>query len=239
MWKLKLRPLEGHPANLMLEELSRAAKLKTPKLLVLNTVEVNAFAYLSPFGKRVVLTRGLIEAFERGYINEDELKGIIAHELGHHKNGDCLRQSLVFSLVSIFDFISNAFLISGMTNIGWSASPWIDDETRTQYYLAGIILLIIGTLIKIPVIVTAIIAFHHSRKLEFAADAFAAKLTSPKIVANALQKIEALNAQLTLKNLVALPFPDRWTLRPKNVSPIERLFESHPPIEKRVKALLS
>ncbi len=239
MRRLRPKPLDNPKILNMLAELSEKAGFKKPpKLLIINTPEANAIAYLSIFGKRIVITKGLLDAYERGEISDDELKGILAHELGHHKNKDCLRSSLVFSFISIFDAIAEIFIMAGMINLGKAASPWMDSEERGYYYLGGLFSMLIGILLKIPAKLAAILAFHHNRMLEYAADSFAARLTSPTVFASALQKIYKINTKLIEKELMTLPFPDRWMIKPKNISFIERLFESHPPLESRVQALL-
>lgn len=238
MWRLRLKPLNDQRITNLIKELSKKAGMKTPKLLILETPEVNAVTYQSIFGKRVVVTRGLMEAYERGEISEKELESILAHELGHHKNMDWLRIPLVFSFISLFDAIAEILIIFGIMSIGWATVPWIDEEQRGLYGLAGIVSIIIGGMLKIPALLASIIAFHHNRMLEFAADSFAARLTSPTTLASALQKVDRLNADLVARKVAALPFPDRWMLKPKNASPLDRLFDSHPPLESRINALV-
>ena len=60
-----------------------------------------------------------------------------------------------------------------------------------------------------------------------------AELTSPEKMANALQRINALNNELVAKELAELPYADRWQLQPRNPSWIDKLFDTHPPMGER------
>lgn len=90
-----------------------------------------------------------------------------------------------------------------------------------------------GVIQKLIAKIASILAFHLSRKDEYAADMIGAKLTSPEKMANALQRINTLNNELVAKELAALPYADRWQLQPRNPSWIDKLFDTHPSTEKR------
>lgn len=99
--------------------------------------------------------------------------------------------------------------------------------------LFGWVLVILGFIQKIIAKIAAIPAFHLSRKHEHAADMDGAEFTSPEKMANALQRVNTLNNELVAKELATLPYADRWQLQPRNPSWIDKLFDTHPPIEKR------
>jgi Zn-dependent protease with chaperone function len=176
-WTLRgIKPFEKAPSEILksFEEPSRKAGLeKHPELMIAETPEINAMAYVCLSGNRICVTRGLLNAYQNENIDEEDLNAILGHEIGHIRN------------LEIFCKIAS------------------------------------------------ILAFHLSRKHEHAADMVGAELTSPETMANALQRINTLNKELAAKELATLPYADRWQLQPRNPSLIDKLFDTHPPMEKR------
>ncbi|MFQ6055563.1 MAG: M48 family metallopeptidase, partial [Methanosarcinales archaeon] len=255
-----LKQFENAPMHILnsLEELSKKAGLKkAPKLMLAETSEINAMAYTSLFGKRVVLTRGLLEAYQSGKLEHEEFKAILGHELGHHKNLDCLKRKIALAWISIFDAIGTLTMRIGevLANLGVILSEATEETVITKEgrgrYVArrkwgwlGLFIVIFGwmcyltgVLQKFIAKIASILAFHLSRKQEYECDLVGAELTSPEVMRSALHKIEKLNKELIVKELVELPYADRWQIQPRNPSWIDRLFDTHPPNEKRVSAL--
>lgn len=84
----EMKPFKDAPQLVLesLQELSmKAGMRRAPKLMVAETPEINAFAYMSVSGGRVCVTRGLIGAYQEGRISGEELKAILGHEVGHIK----------------------------------------------------------------------------------------------------------------------------------------------------------
>jgi heat shock protein HtpX len=271
-WTLrrKMKPFEDAPPQVLksIEELSKKAELKkAPKLMIAETPEINAMTYTSIFGNKICITRGLMNAYQSGNIDEGELSAILGHEIGHIKNLDCLKHSLVLSWISILDIIGELYIMigAGITRIGVWLGEIIEEtmgktvivrETRDRYVvreegagglvgcmimLYGLIfgwsMIISGFIMKIIAKIASILAFHLIRKLEYAADAFGAGLSSGGKMISALRKIALLNSELIVEEITTLPYADRWQLQPRNPSWIDRLFDTHPPIENRVAAL--
>jgi Zn-dependent protease with chaperone function len=247
----EIKPFEDTSSYILesLEELSRWGGLKkSPKLMIAETPEINAMAYASISSSHVCVTRGLIDAYQSGKINEEELKAILGHEIGHIKNIDCFKWSLVLSWISIFNTIGNLCIIigTGITQIGAMLEE-ISDETVIEsrgirreggwfglmVMLWGWFLVISGFITNIIAKIASIFAFHLSRRQEYAADEFSAELTSWEKMIASLRKIDTLNNELVAKELAALPYADRWQIQPRNLSWIDRLWDTHPPIEKR------
>lgn len=242
-----MKPFDNAPLQVTqsIEELSKKTEVKKmPKLMVMDTPEINAFAYASLSGSRICVTKGLIDAYQNGKLEENELKAILAHELGHVRNRDCLKSAFVLSWISIFDTIGNLFIVlgtvAGVIGAAASARASSDEETGLGILMAfaGWAAVISGFITKIIAKIASTLSFHLSRRQEYLADAFGAELTSPTAAASALRRIELLNDELVKKELDSLPYADRWQIQPRNPSAIDRLFDTHPPIEKREAALI-
>ncbi|MFQ6055645.1 MAG: M48 family metalloprotease, partial [Methanosarcinales archaeon] len=245
-WTLRgIKPFENTPPQVLksLEELSKKAGLKkVPKLMLAETPEINAMTYASISGNRVCVTRGLMEAYQDGKIDEEELKGILGHEIGHIKNFDCLKWSLVLSWISIFDTIGTIMMLlgQGIAHIGTVLSESTEEVVIEKKWngsyvarreggwmglsiaLTGWMLYISGIIQKIIAKIASILAFHLSRKQEIAADELGAELTNPENIANALRKIDTLNNELVAEKIAMLPYADRWQLQPRNPSRIDK-----------------
>ncbi len=223
----------------MLDEIAKKAKIKTPKLMVIDSEECNAIACSWIFGGIVILTSGLVKAHRSGVISDDEMKGILAHEIGHLKHRDPLRMAIAFSLITIVDWFAEVYLSNAKVYYA------ISREYRKRLYLEeagaygfmGAIFLLIGILLKIPAKIASLIAYHHSRMMEFDADAFASSVVDPKVFGMALVKVEKINEGLPLEKVKRLPFPDRWILKPRRTFFLDEIMSTHPPLEKRLKAL--
>ena len=239
-----LRPLKDEKFLSMIEGLSKEAGMKkAPKLMVVETPEINAIAYNSIFGKRIGITRGLVEAYHNKKLDAKEVEAILAHELGHHKSLDTLKNSFVFSFVSLVEAIGYLIMVMGV-GLARVGEEVIEPAT-------GLLSMIIGGLIALSAFIcrmfaklVSALAYHFSRVQEYRADAFGAELRGRETMADALRKIEELNNEvisnkLAAKKVAALPYASRWQVKPAKLSWIDRLFSTHPPTEKRIKALLS
>jgi heat shock protein HtpX len=256
-WTLRgIKPFENAPSEILksFEELSRKAGLKKhPELMIAETPEINAMAYVCLSGNRICITRGLVNAYQNENIGEEELNAILGHEIGHIRNLDCLKRSFVLSWISIFDavgtllmYIGKGIAGIGVVLAGASEEVVITKVGRGRYVarreggliwlaiaLLGWMFYVFGVIQKLFCKIASILAFHLSRKHEHAADMVGAELTSPETMTNALQRINTLNNELDAKELAALPYADRWQLQPRNPSWIDKLFDTHPPMEKR------
>lgn len=212
----------------LVENLCITAGLPMPKIYIIHDPALNAFATgRDPHHASLALTSGIISALEN-----EELEGVIAHELSHIKNYDI---RLMMVAIVCVGFIA---LIADMTLRGFA---WGGTGRRSNSKgNAGAILLLIGLVLAILAPITAkLIQFAISRKREFLADASGALLTRyPEGLARALEKIQASTTPLMRANratahlYIANPFKrDTLTAR------VATLFSTHPPIEERVKKL--
>jgi heat shock protein HtpX len=209
----------------MVENLSITAGIPTPKVYIINDSAPNAFATgRDPQHASIALSTGIIELLEN-----EELEGVIAHELSHIKNYDIRLMMIVIVLVGIIALLSDFFL--RMTLFG---------GTKRDNKNSNVIFLIIGlVLIVLSPLIAKIIQLAISRKREYLADASGSLLTRyPEGLANALQKISQYSRPMNKANnatahlFIASPFFGKKHL-------LSKFFSTHPPIEDRIKKLKS
>ncbi|MBC7333228.1 MAG: M48 family metalloprotease [Actinobacteria bacterium] len=224
------RPL-SHQENprvyYMVEGLSIAAGIPMPKIYVIEDRAMNAFATgRNPENAVIVFTRGLLEK-----LNDEELKGVIGHELSHIKNYDILLGTIIVVLVGMLSIISNIIL----------RSFFFGGRRRSDRNGGGIlslILLVVGIiLILLSPLIATIIRLAISRSREFLADSNGALITRyPAGLANALRKISS-DSKLRVANdatahlFISNPFGTRAR------SFLSNLFSTHPPVEERIRRL--
>ena len=212
----------------VVENLCITAGLPLPKIYILNEQQPNAFATgRNPKHAVVAVTRGLLEKLDR-----TELEGVIADELSHIGNRDMLLQAMIVVLVGIVAIMTDFFFrmsfrggFRGRDSKGGGAQ--------------SIMLIISLALAILAPIFAQLIKLAISRRREFLADASGALLTRyPEGLARALEKISAdpnnlrVASDATSHLYIASPFRGQ-----ESVSWLHRLFMTHPPIEKRIKAL--
>jgi heat shock protein HtpX len=204
------------------EGLSIAAGIPKPKVYVIESNEMNAFATgRDPSHSSIAVTTGLLKN-----LNRLELEGVIGHEISHIKNYDIRFSMLVAVLVGIVAIISHMLLRS--YRFGFRR-----DERERGFGL----LLIVGIILAIfAPIATRLVQAAISRRREFLADADSAKLTRyPEGLASALEKIMKIN---TGKMDVSEAVSHLFFVDP-NRSPLDALFATHPPIQERIRILRS
>lgn len=209
----------------IVENLSITAGLPKPKVWIIPDQAPNAFATgRNAKHASVAVTEGLL-----AILDKSELEGVIAHELSHIGNRDILLQSMVAILVGFISMLADMFTHSLL----WGGGRSNDDDNRGSNVLAivGIIFIILS-----PIIAT-MIQLAISRKREYLADASAALLTRyPQALASALHKISTYGAPMksasnaTAHMYISNPFG-------KIGKGVSGLFMTHPPVEKRIKAL--
>lgn len=208
----------------IVENLSITAGLPMPRLYIIPSGQINAFATgRNPEHAAVAVTEGALSK-----LDENELQGVLAHELSHVGNRDILVSTVVVVLAGVISMISDIFLRFG----GLSRR---DDDNRGSNVTA---IVAIVAMILAPIAAT-LIHLAVSRKREFLADASGALLTRyPAGLASALEKIAQDQMPLrhatsaTAHLYLANPFKGRsrsgW---------FTKLFMTHPPVEERIAAL--
>lgn len=209
----------------IISEIINEAKVPMPQVYIIEDSSPNAFATgRNPQNSAVAVTRGLLSA-----LSEDELKGVLAHEMAHIKNYDILLQTVASIMVGAVIIISNVFSRSFM----WGAGRRRNDRDSG----GNAILMLIGmVLIIFAPIAGQLLKMALSRNREYLADASAADFTkNPDALANALIKISSNPVPVMSANdaTACLYVSDPV----KKMKKMANLFSTHPPIEQRVKAL--
>ena len=210
----------------IVENLAITAGMHTPKIYVMNDPAGNAFATgRDPAHASIAVTTGLMNM-----LDDQELQGVLSHELSHIKNYDIRVMTIVIVLVGIILLLSDMLLRS----MFWSGRHSDNKE-------GGGILLIVGLMLAmLSPLFAELIKLAVSRSREYLADADGALLTRyPEGLARALEKIAAQDRPLTRANhatahlFLANPFDPHVTKK------FEHLFSTHPPIEDRIAKLRS
>lgn len=211
----------------IVENLSITAGLPLPRIYLINSPQINAFATgRNPKHSAIAVTTGAIEK-----LKNEELEGVIAHELSHIGNRDILIASVVVVLAGLIAILADWFL---------RASVFGRFDRDNDNRQAGAVVLVLGLVVAVlaPLLAT-MIRLAVSRKREFLADASGALLTRyPEGLASALEKISHDEMLLrhahsgTAHLFISNPFKGRQ----KN-NWFAGLFLTHPPIEERIKTL--
>ncbi len=209
----------------ILENLSITAGLPMPKVYIIPDQSPNAFATGRDKNHAVVaVTEGLLKI-----LNKTELEGVIAHELSHIGNRDILLSTVIVVLVGFVSILADMFLRSGMRK------SRDDNKGGNILAIVGIVFVILSP------IFAKLIQLAISRKREFLADASGALLTRyPEGLASALQKISGANIPMQKQNnaIAHLYISNPVKKQFGGAKKISSLFDTHPPVEERVKALL-
>lgn len=209
------------------ENLAIAAQIPTPKLYVIDSPAMNAFATgRDPKHAVVCATTGLLEK-----LNKSEIEAVIAHEISHITNYDIRLMTIVAILVGMITLLSDWLLRMGRL------SRSDDDEGRQVNPIA--VLIGLFAIILAP-IAAKLIQLAISRRREFLADASAAKLTrQPQALISALEKLAKYNQPLlraspaTAHLYIVNPFSGMR----RGLRRFATLFSTHPPIEERIENL--
>jgi heat shock protein HtpX len=207
------------------EGLSLAAGVPMPRLYVIEDTAPNAFATgRDPQHAALAVTRGLLEK-----MNRLELEGVVGHEMAHIRDYDIRFMMLVTVLVGTVVLLSD-----WMTRSLWYGGG----RRRSSRGGGGGILLLIGLIfVVLSPIIAQLMQLAISRRREFLADAEGARLTRyPEGLASALEKIAADTEPLEVANKATAQLYIYNPLRDHG-GWLNGLFDSHPPVEERVKRL--
>src|SRR5579872_3242507 len=206
------------------ERLTQKIGIPMPKMYVIPSESPNAFATgRNPQHASVAVTQGIL-----GLLNDEELEGVLAHELGHVNNRDILISSVVATIAGAITMLASmgrfAMIFGGFGG---------DRDDRRGGGLAALFMLIVA-----PIAAT-LIQLAVSRSREYQADATGAHFTgNPYALASALQKIDAYAKRLPMQ---ASPSTAHlFIIQPflgVNAGMFANLFSTHPPIAKRIERL--
>jgi heat shock protein HtpX len=206
----------------VMERLAAKANLPVPKLYMIPQPAPNAFATgRNPRHASVAVTQGLMQL-----MNDDELEGVIAHELSHVRNYDILTSSIAATIAGAITWVASMgkwAMIFG----GWGGGS----DEREGGGLAALIMIFVAPLAAL------LLQLGISRQREYQADASGAKMVGhPYGLISALEKLEAYNnripmnvPQTTAALMIVAPFSPRQLFR--------GLFATHPPLPERIAVL--
>lgn len=205
----------------IIENLSITDGIPMPRVFIMEDPAPNAFATgRDPKHAAVCATSGLLDI-----MNDDELKGVFAHELGHVKNYDMRVSMIAFALTAAISLIADVllnmtFFSGGRRNSG--------EDSQIALFLG------IGAAILAP-LVAFLIQMAVSRQREYLADATGALTTRyPEGLISALRKIDNSGSALRRQNTATAHF---FFANPLRKHSITGLFSTHPPIDQRIKRL--
>jgi heat shock protein HtpX len=206
----------------VVERMTQRLNLPMPKIYVIPTDSPNAFATgRNPQHASVAVTQGILNL-----LNDDELEGVLAHELGHVRNRDILTSSIVASLAGAITLLSKMGYFAALFGGGGGR----DDRDRGG--MSGLFMLILA-----PIAAT-LIQLWISRTREFEADATGAHITgNPYALASALEKLDIYSKRLPMG---ASPSNAHLFI----VAPLlsgasfASLFSTHPPTAQRIQRLI-
>jgi len=199
----------------VVERLTQKAGLPMPRIYVIPTDSPNAFATgRNPRHASVAVTQGILNL-----LNDEELEGVLAHELGHVNNRDILISSIAATLAGAITYAARFAMFFGG-----------DRDERRGRGLSALVMMILAPLAAM------LIQLAVSRSREYQADETGAHLTgNPYALASALSKLDAYSKRLPM---VATPSTAHlFIIQPLLGMNIGNLFSTHPPIAKRIERL--
>ena len=203
------------------ERITGRVGLPMPKIYVIPSDSPNAFATgRNPAHASVAVTQGILEL-----LNDDELQGVLAHELGHVRNRDILTSSIAATLAGAITFLARMGYWASMFG-GFGGR---DDRDREGGGLGALLMLILA-----PIAAT-LIQLAVSRSREYEADATGAHFTgNPYALASALQKLDIYSRRAPLP---ATPSTAHLFIIQPLLGGFGNLFSTHPPVAKRIERL--
>jgi heat shock protein HtpX len=210
-----------HPLSQIVARLTQRAGLPMPRVYVIPTMSPNAFATgRNPQHAAVAATEGILRL-----LDEQELEGVLAHELSHVKHRDILISSIAATIAATI------MMVARMAQFAAIFGGGRDNDRQGSNPIALLAMVIVAPLAAM------LIQAAISRSREFSADAGGAEIAgSPYGLVNALKKIEVASKQVPLDANPATAH--MFIIKPFSVSGLLSIFSTHPPTEQRIRALL-
>src|SRR5271165_6083634 len=206
----------------IVERLTQKIGIPMPKMYVIPTDSPNAFATgRNPQHASVAMTEGILNL-----LTDEELEGVLAHEIGHVRNRDILTSSVAATLAGAITLIARMGYWASLFGGGGGGR---NDRDRSSGFV-GLLLLVLAR------IAATLIQLAVSRSREYEADASGAKYTgNPYALASALKKLDAYSKRIPMQ---ATPTTAHlFIVAPLLGVDFSSLFSTHPPIAKRIERL--
>lgn len=211
---------EAPRLHALVRKLAAQAELPMPKVYIIPSQNPNAFATgRNPDHAAVAATEGILKM-----LSEDELEGVISHELAHVKHRDILTGTIVAAMAGAITFLTRMAMYASIFGGG-------NRDRESSNPLGEILILILAP------IAAMLIQFAVSRSREFAADESGARLSGrPLSLANALRKLEKGAERYPMEN-AGTATAHMFIVNPLRGGGIVKLFSTHPPTEERISRL--
>lgn len=204
----------------IVENLAITDGLPTPQIYIMNDPAPNAFATgRDPAHSSVAVTSGLLEIMD-----DQELQGVLAHEMGHVKNYDIRVSMVAFALVAVVSLFADIML-----RMTWFRDRDNDNEGNQIFFILGIVAALLAPLIA------TLIQLAVSRQREYLADATSALTTRyPEGLEHALAKIKQTGSIMKRQNASTAHL---FFANPLKGHSLAGLFSTHPPLDARIARL--
>jgi len=201
----------------IVENLAITTGTPMPRVYIIDDPAPNAFATgRNPEHAAVAATTGLLDIMD-----DSELEGVMAHELGHVRNYDIRVSMIVFGLV-----VAVGFLADWLVRLAFFSR---DSRSNPVVLIFGLVAMIIAP------VVAAVVQAAISRQREYLADATGAMTTRyPEGLARALEKLQVYGRPVTRQNS---SMAHMWLADPARPGLMDRLFATHPPLDRRIARL--
>ncbi len=202
----------------MVQRLAAEARIPTPKVFLINSAQPNAFATgRSPRKGTVAVTSGLLRL-----LSQDEIEGVIAHEIAHIRNRDTLTMTIVATFAGAISMLSQFAMF------------FRNGQRSGLFGVIGVLLAAI-----FAPFAAALIQMMISRTREYSADRYAAEISGkPRSLVSALRKISKGAAQIAMPSAEQHPTTAHMFItNPLTGRGIDNLFSTHPNVENRIAAL--
>ncbi len=213
---------EAPEIHRMVEDLAQRGGLPKPRIYLIPSETPNAFATgRNPDHAVVAVTNGIVNL-----LDSEELKGVLAHELGHVKNRDILIGSIAATLAGVVMMLASMARFAAIFGFGGG-----DDDDGGSNIVALILMSILAPLAAM------LIQMAISRSREYLADETGARLAgNPRSLATALEKLSYASQRIPMQE--ARPSTAHmFIVNPLSGKSFASLFSTHPPIEERVRRL--
>ena len=232
--KIALASVNAQPASLTVhrqlmhtvEGISLASGLPMPKVYVMDSAQINAFASgRDPHHAVICVTTGALQK-----LSKQELEGVIAHEMGHIANFDIRFMTLTAVLIGMVSIAAEIFLRS----LWFSHSDDRNGKANAVFLILGILFAILAPL------AAQLVSLAISRKREFTADATAVKFTRyPVGLSSALKKIKQEHISEEDKRQYPKAVAPLFIANPFSRKSLQNMFSTHPDINERIARLES
>ncbi len=215
---------EGPRIYQIVERLAAKANIPVPKIFMIATDSPNAFATgRNPNHASVAVTRGILDICD-----DEEIEGVLAHELGHVKNRDILTSAVVATIAGAISLIAQMAYYAEIFGFGGGGGS----DNRRGGALSALAMMIVAPFVAM------LIQLAISRSREYEADHTGAEITgNPYGLARALDKIDKWAKQVPMR--VSPSMAHLFIYQPLTTQEIfSSLFSTHPPIRKRIERLI-